>query len=896
MADRTLVVPSTTSPHGAPSHVLDEALRATVSTLWFGAVMDTSGHADELRGFVRALERYGYEPAVREMRWTDSEAGLSPTEVEQLKRQMKRTPSAPFVTVHEYLPSPNQHSLPGVNVSRVMYETDRLPPDWITPLLDRDELWVPSRFNVETFARSGVPEDRLKVLGGTLDFDSFAPGAEPWPLGAPAGAFTFLTNFDFSERKGWKQLLLAWAKAFSRDDDVCLVLKTGSFYIADSSVEDKIYSFLHSELGSAADRLAPIRIMTDRLPSAGMPRLYAGADAYVLPSRGEGWGRPFMEALAIGLPTVASNWSANLEFMDPETSWLVDGELVDVADDAEIFNPSYKGHKWFEADVDALAAVMREIASEPAAARAKAAPARDELIRRFGAEATAHRIGELAASVWERHAERRTRPAQVAIRGGFGSVDSLAVVNDALAGELEGKGLNVQRRAPQADALEIPAPSISQSWPPVFEPATAGPTVMVLHWEFGAPPREWVDQARRCADRVIVSSDYVRRGYVEGGMPPGIVEVIPCGADLEHFTPDGPRFELPRTAGTTFLFVGGTTWRKGADILVEGWRRAFGPDDDVQLVVKDFGVGGAYRNQTAGDEIKKLAAGGTTAPIVYIDDELHFDELPSLYRAADVVVLPYRGEGFCLPALEAMACGVPVIHNGEGPTGEFVGDIGGWSLPAERVPLPPEAKLPELAAPGYVHEVDADALAERLRAVAADAAGRRERAERAVVRAAAYNWSAFADRVTESLATLEREGLPLARHLRHAEIEARSRVVVYAPDWRDEQTWAAALESWIATVDRDADITLALYVSGDAAAIGDRVMALLARHDEKSLPDMALVEPSSVTLTALTASADAVLTDGPTDPAERPELLRRARRIVPADANAIRVVAQELGV
>ncbi len=43
--------------------------------------------------------------------------------------------------------------------------------------------------------------------------------------------------------------------------------------------------------------------------------------------------------------------------------------------------------------------------------------------------------------------------------------------------------------------------------------------------------------------------------------------------------------------------------------------------------------------------------------LILLDDEVPYDRLPSLYRAADVLVQPYRGEGFCLPALEALACG-----------------------------------------------------------------------------------------------------------------------------------------------------------------------------------------------------------------------------------------------
>ena len=859
--------------------------------------MDTSGHADELRGFLRALELHGHEPAVRELRWTDSSAGVSAAENEQIERQKRRKPGSPLAAVHEYLPNPSQLRVPGaVNVQRVMFETDRVPEHWISPMMDRDQLWVPSEFNVETFARGGIPREKLKVLGGTLDFDAFQPGVDPWKLGAPHGAFTFLTNFDFSERKGWKQLLRAWAKAFDRSDDVCLVLKTGSFYTGDGDVMSRIESFLRQEFGvGATDRLAPIRFLTDRLPAAAMPRLYAAADAYVLPSRGEGWGRPYMEALAMGLPTIASRFSGNLEFMDDETSWLVDGELVPVPEDADLWNSFYKGHKWFDADADELAAAMREIASDPEAARAKAAPARAELIRRFSYKATAERVAELSADAWEKYGELRSRPVYAAVRGPAGSIDSLAVGNDGIARQLTAMGHNVEIRAANSPAINADAPGFSQSWPPNFDPVTEGPTIMILHWEFGPPPKEWLDEARRKVDRVWVASDYVRRGYVEGGMPPGIVEVNPFAADVERFTPEGPKYPLPRQAGTTFLFVGGTTWRKGADILLNAWREAFGPDDDVQLVVKDNNVHGVYRGQTSGPEFKALADDDSVAPVIYIDDELPFEELPSLYRAADVVVLPYRAEGFCLPAVEAMACGVPVIHNGSGPTGEFVADIGGWALPAERAGIPVEARLPELAAPGYVHEVGQAALVETMRAVAADPEARRERGSRGIEQARGYTWKAFVDRTVEKLEALQREGLPLARVLRRAEIEARSSFVVYAPDWGDEAAWGTAIDAWLDTFSDADDVTLALYVDGDADAIGARIMGRLAGRDESQLPDLALVVPSSVSLIALAASADAVLTDGSTDPASRPQLLRRARRIVPAaDTAALSALREEI--
>ena len=65
-----------------------------------------------------------------------------------------------------------------------------------------------------------------------------------------------------------------------------------------------------SERGLPTAALRRVRILDEELALRALPRLYAAADAFVLPSRGEGWGRPHVEAMAMGLPVIATNWSA----------------------------------------------------------------------------------------------------------------------------------------------------------------------------------------------------------------------------------------------------------------------------------------------------------------------------------------------------------------------------------------------------------------------------------------------------------------------------------------------------------------------------------------------------------------------------------------------------------
>ena len=210
-------------------------------------------------------------------------------------------------------------------------------------------------------------------------------------------------------------------------------------------------------------------------------------------------------------------------------AWLVDGTLVDVPDDAELFNSLYQGHRWFEPDIDDLSAKMREIAADWNAARARAAPARARLIERFGLEATVTTLRHAGRAAVARFGDT-ARPACI-FRGPFGSTASLATVNDGLAGGLEDLGVVVHHRCRGSAAALNDFPGISLSWPNDFSEISDGPTVMVMPYEFGTPPADVVRSVRARADRVWVPSEYVRKGFVAAGMPEGILETVSLGFD-----------------------------------------------------------------------------------------------------------------------------------------------------------------------------------------------------------------------------------------------------------------------------------------------------------------------------------------------------------------------------
>ncbi|MDQ3812599.1 MAG: glycosyltransferase, partial [Armatimonadota bacterium] len=255
-------------------------------------------------------------------------------------------------------------------------------------------------------------------------------------------------------------------------------------------------------------------------------------------------------------------------------------------------------------------------------------------------------------------------------------------------------------------------------FPPRFEMPDEGHFVLMQPWEYGYLPCRWIEPILQQVSEVWCYSRYVREVYRASGIPEERLQVVPLGVDTTVFNPAAPPYILTREPGTValaatalsadvqradgrrqaaarrevgsshnrfvFLFAGGTLHRKGIDILLDAYLKAFTPLDDICLVIKDTGTQTVYRGQNERERILSLTDDRSRPPIVYVDEDLPAHQLAGLYTACDCLVQPYRGEGFCLPALEAMACGRPVIVPQGGPTDDFVDETVGWRVPAQR--------------------------------------------------------------------------------------------------------------------------------------------------------------------------------------------------------------------
>jgi len=117
------------------------------------------------------------------------------------------------------------------------------------------------------------------------------------------------------------------------------------------------------------------------IASVDMPSVYAAGDAFVLATRGEGWGRPLVEAMALGLPTIVTGWSGHMDYCDNTTAFLVDYTL-EAAKDPNVRFFEDTG-MWAKPDAKHLRQMLRQVYADSSERRQRAEEGRDRVRGRY---------------------------------------------------------------------------------------------------------------------------------------------------------------------------------------------------------------------------------------------------------------------------------------------------------------------------------------------------------------------------------------------------------------------------------------------------------------------------------------------------------------------------------
>jgi D-inositol-3-phosphate glycosyltransferase len=256
----------------------------------------------------------------------------------------------------------------------------------------------------------------------------------------------------------------------------------------------------------------------------------------------------------------------------------------------------------------------------------------------------------------------------------------------------------------------------------------------------------------RVADRILAPTPAEAGHLVDlYGADPGRIRVIPPGVDRTIFAPAPAAEALERlhlAGARLLLFVGRLQPLKGPDVAIRALAGAVARAPELTRDVVLAVVGGPSGYQPEHDEVARLmqlaADIGVGDRVVFFPPQPH-QRLADFYSAAEAVLMPSRSESFGLVALEAQACGTPVIAAGAGGLRYAVVDGESGFL---------------------VDGHDPAAYAERIVALLSDSSIAARMSKEAVVHASRFSWDATATeiaRVYRELSTRRRLPLPTGR-------------------------------------------------------------------------------------------------------------------------------------
>jgi glycosyltransferase involved in cell wall biosynthesis len=278
-----------------------------------------------------------------------------------------------------FLSPPEDHSnLPHkALINHTVFETEKFPDFILNAIKSSQQVWLPSKFCIKALLNDGFPEEKIRFLPHPI----VSVPDDEISFEYLKGPFRFLSVANFSDpRKNLDGLIRAFYTAFSYKDNVELNLK-----VYTHTKNDVILMINKIRNQMKIYRLRPIiRIISKYMTSSELNNLYRSNHAFILLSKGEGWGLPYSEAMSFGLPTIGTNWSGNLEFMNEGNSFLINvKEFESVKGFLASLFPESNKPLWAKPDEEHAAYLMKFVFENYFQARKIALKGKNEITRKY---------------------------------------------------------------------------------------------------------------------------------------------------------------------------------------------------------------------------------------------------------------------------------------------------------------------------------------------------------------------------------------------------------------------------------------------------------------------------------------------------------------------------------
>ncbi len=331
-----------------------------VSLKIVGPVYDVSGISQCVREMALALYNIGVDVVLSDMpNFSPVKPEIEQEKLLKLNIMAQSKPKYPHVAVHFY-PLDRQGIYDDkalANIVYSIYETDRIPYYWKL-ILNHErikEIWVGSEFNKKTYTDSKVDRDKITVVNLGVDIEKYNPKNKKLEQFSNPDNFYFSYISELKMCKGFDLLLKGFFEEFKEEEKAKLIFKCTS-----SSNPKEIENIVKIIKMFKGDSKASVELVYGAQTEDFMKSLYASADCFVLPSRGEGWGLGIIQSMASGVPVITSNCSAQMTYCNEKNSLLVDTNYEKIHDIAWLMQVQVQNeHWWWEPNYNQLKQKMR---------------------------------------------------------------------------------------------------------------------------------------------------------------------------------------------------------------------------------------------------------------------------------------------------------------------------------------------------------------------------------------------------------------------------------------------------------------------------------------------------------------------------------------------------------
>jgi glycosyltransferase involved in cell wall biosynthesis len=248
----------------------------------------------------------------------------------------------------------------GHNIQWTSFESTRVPEHIMSTLYPAEQVWVSSTWGKNILVANGIAERKIHVIPQGVDGNLYhAHGRKIWN---PSRPYRFLMVGKYQQQNSFDEALEAFAQAHGNRPDLELVIKTD--YLTN---QDENLLKLRKKISSLG--LTNVNILWEELGVEQMADLYRSCDAFVLPTKGESWAPPLMEAAASGMTLITVSYSGHTEYSKKISNSVLTVDYVM----ADVGCPEYQNNypdknnawgKWARPDVFSIAACMQAACRE----------------------------------------------------------------------------------------------------------------------------------------------------------------------------------------------------------------------------------------------------------------------------------------------------------------------------------------------------------------------------------------------------------------------------------------------------------------------------------------------------------------------------------------------------